>query len=119
MLRHAPPCLNRTARQDVDVGTCRIGSGPFVVGSNKASDERVNHHRSRERATASPSETEARDPLIGIQALAITRRETAAKHAKSIRSPGSRRSSLSATGLGCVKTPVEARASTPAALFLA
>ena len=82
MLRHAPPCLNRTARQDVDVGTCRIGSGPSVVGSNKASDERVNHHRGRERATASPSETEARDPLIGIQALAITRRETAAKHAK-------------------------------------
>jgi hypothetical protein len=43
--------------------------------------ERLNHHRGRERATASPRETAARDPLIGIQALAITRRETAAKHA--------------------------------------
>ena len=34
MLRHAPPCLHRTARQDVNVGTCRIGSGPFVLGSS-------------------------------------------------------------------------------------
>jgi hypothetical protein len=32
----APPCLKRTARQDVNVGTCRIGSGPFVLGSYKA-----------------------------------------------------------------------------------
>jgi hypothetical protein len=31
MLRHAPLCLNRAARQDVNVGTCRIGSSPFVV----------------------------------------------------------------------------------------
>src|ERR1700679_834484 len=31
----APPCLDRTDRQDDDVGTCRIGSGSFVVGSNK------------------------------------------------------------------------------------
>ena len=38
MLRHAPPCSDRTARQDVNVGTCRIGSGPFVLGSNKESD---------------------------------------------------------------------------------
>lgn len=37
-LRHAPPCLSRTARQDVNAGTCRIGSGQFVLGSNKESD---------------------------------------------------------------------------------
>ena len=41
MLRHTLPSLNSTARQDVDVETCRISSSPFVVGSNKA--RRVTH----------------------------------------------------------------------------
>jgi glutathione S-transferase len=36
-----PPCLIRTARQDVNVGKCRIGGGSFVVGSYKA--RRVTH----------------------------------------------------------------------------
>src|SRR6267154_1525542 len=47
MLRHAPPCLNRIARQDVNVGTCRIGSGPFVLGSCKA--RRVTHAEDNRR----------------------------------------------------------------------
>jgi hypothetical protein len=35
MLRHGRPCLNRTARQDVNIVPCRIGRGPFVPGSDQ------------------------------------------------------------------------------------
>ena len=35
MLRHGRPCLNRTARQDVNIAPCRIGRGPFVLGSDQ------------------------------------------------------------------------------------
>src|SRR6202051_2904256 len=39
--------IGQAARQDVNVGTCRIGSGPFVLGSYKA--RRVTHAEDNRR----------------------------------------------------------------------
>jgi glutathione S-transferase len=71
MLRHTPPLLNRTARQDVNVGTCRIGSGPFVLGSYKAT--RVTHAEDNRRRHAGllPDDANARARAITWMFVAL------------------------------------------------